>query len=64
MIAPVPRKNHDKVAHQWLSEGFAEFTAGLVLEKTGGPARARDFRGKEKRLILGAPSPERARRIA
>lgn len=37
---------------QWLSEGFAEFTAGLVLEKTGGPARARDFWSKAQKFIV------------
>jgi hypothetical protein len=37
---------------QWLSEGFAEFTAGLVLEKTGGPARARDFWAKAQKFIV------------
>ena len=40
---------------QWLSEGFAEFTAGLVLEKTGGPARARDYWEKARKFILETP---------
>jgi hypothetical protein len=40
---------------QWLSEGFAEFTAGLVLEKTGGPARARDFWSKAQKFIVETP---------
>jgi len=40
---------------QWISEGFAEFTAGLVLEKTGGPARARDFWAKAQKFILEVP---------
>jgi hypothetical protein len=40
---------------QWLSEGFAEFTAALVLEKRGGTARAADFWEKARLWILAKP---------
>jgi hypothetical protein len=40
---------------QWLSEGFAEFSAALVLENTGGLKRASDFWEKTRRRILESP---------
>jgi hypothetical protein len=36
---------------QWLSEGFAEFTASLVLERTGGVRRFHDFWEKSRKFI-------------
>ena len=40
---------------QWLSEGFAEFTAGLVLEHTGGLRKANNFWERERRWIVMKP---------
>lgn len=37
---------------QWLSEGFAEFSAALVLEHTAGAKRVADFWEKQRRWIL------------
>jgi hypothetical protein len=37
---------------QWLSEGFAEFTAALVLEHASGAKRTADFWEKQRRWIL------------
>jgi hypothetical protein len=37
---------------QWLSEGFAEFTAGLVLQQTTGTPAYNTFWEKKRRLIL------------
>lgn len=38
---------------QWLCEGFAEFAAGLAVEATGGPRKARDFWKKTQSEIVG-----------
>jgi len=43
-----PRSYHDA----WLSEGFAEFTSGIVLEVRKGPAATNDFYEKKRKLIL------------
>jgi len=40
---------------QWLSEGFAEFTAALVLQQTGGWPVYDDFLEKARRNILEKP---------
>jgi hypothetical protein len=40
---------------QWLSEGFAEFTAGLVLEERGGWKAASSFWEKKRRHVLDMP---------
>jgi len=40
---------------QWLSEGFAEFTAGLVLQQSGGWKTYNDFFEKARRHILEKP---------
>ncbi|HEV7920976.1 MAG TPA: M1 family aminopeptidase [Thermoanaerobaculia bacterium] len=40
---------------QWLSEGFAEFTAGLVLEERGGWMAASRFWEKKRRHVLDTP---------
>jgi hypothetical protein len=40
---------------QWLSEGLAEFSAALELEKSGGPRRADDFWEKARQAILEKP---------
>jgi hypothetical protein len=40
---------------QWLSEGFAEFTAGLVLEERGGWKGASRFWEKKRRHVLDTP---------
>jgi hypothetical protein len=46
---------------QWLSEGFAEFTAALVAQQTGGWARYNHFFERARRKILEKP---RGARIA
>jgi Peptidase family M1 domain len=40
---------------QWLSEGFAEFTAGLVAQFTGGLSKGDAFWEKARRWILWKP---------
>jgi hypothetical protein len=40
---------------QWLSEGFAEFSAGLVLEYTGGLRKANNFWEHGRRWIVMKP---------
>jgi aminopeptidase N len=40
----------------WLSEGFAEFSAGLVLEHTGRLKKANEFWERERRWILTKPA--------
>lgn len=40
---------------QWLSEGFAEFSAGLVLEHTGGLRKAGAFWERARRWIVAKP---------
>ncbi|HKO59188.1 MAG TPA: M1 family aminopeptidase, partial [Thermoanaerobaculia bacterium] len=40
---------------QWLSEGFAEFTAGLVIEERGGWKAASRFWEKKRRHVLDTP---------
>ncbi len=40
---------------QWLSEGFAEFTAALVLQYTGGLGKSNAFWEKARRWILWKP---------
>ena len=40
---------------QWLSEGFAEFSAGLVLELTRGQAAADRFWQRRRQLVLEDP---------
>jgi aminopeptidase N len=40
---------------QWLSEGFAEFTAALVAQFTGGVGKANSFWEKARRWILWKP---------
>jgi len=40
----------------WLSEGFAEFSAGLVLEHTGHLKKANEFWERERRWILTKPA--------
>ena len=40
---------------RWLSEGFAEFTASLVVEKAGGPKKIADYWEKARRRILATP---------
>jgi hypothetical protein len=40
---------------QWLSEGFAEFTAALVLQQGGGWPKYNDFFEKARRHILEKP---------
>jgi hypothetical protein len=40
---------------RWLSEGFAEFTASLVIESSGGAAKANDYWEKARRRILATP---------
>lgn len=40
---------------QWLSEGFAEFTAALVLEYTADPSKAFDFWKKSRKAIFERP---------
>ncbi len=40
---------------QWLSEGLAEFTAGLVLQQNGGWPTYNDFFEKARRHILETP---------
>ncbi len=45
------RSYHD----QWLSEGFAEFTASLVVQNTGGWDRYNKFWEKKRRYILDKP---------
>jgi hypothetical protein len=39
----------------WLSEGFAEFTASLVLQRASGAARANAFWERARRAILEKP---------
>jgi aminopeptidase N len=38
---------------QWLSEGFAEFTAGLMVEVTSGRRKADDYWGQKRSDVLG-----------
>ncbi|MEP7133000.1 MAG: M1 family aminopeptidase, partial [Acidobacteriota bacterium] len=40
---------------QWLSEGFAEFSAGLVLEHTGGLKRSAAFWERTRRQVVFKP---------
>ena len=40
---------------QWLSEGFSEFTAGLVVQMTGGWNKYNNFWEKKRRYILEKP---------
>lgn len=40
---------------QWLSDGFAEFTAGVVLEERGGWKAASRFWEKKRRHVLDTP---------
>ncbi len=40
---------------RWLSEGFAEFTAALVIESVGGAGKADDYWERARRRILAAP---------
>ncbi|MBV8519447.1 MAG: hypothetical protein JO197_18795 [Acidobacteria bacterium] len=40
---------------QWLSEGFAEFTAAVVLQQTGGQKKYDDFWERARRRILEKP---------
>jgi hypothetical protein len=40
---------------EWISEGFSEFTAALVLQQTGGWAKYNDFWEKKRRHILDKP---------
>jgi len=40
---------------RWLSEGFAEYTAALVIESAGGAKRAEDYWEKARRRILATP---------
>ncbi len=40
---------------QWLSEGFAEFSAALVLEQAEGRKRYLDFLEKARKRVLGRP---------
>ncbi|HUP61021.1 MAG TPA: M1 family aminopeptidase [Thermoanaerobaculia bacterium] len=40
---------------QWISEGFAEFTAGLVLQNTGGWPRYNHFFEQHRKTILEKP---------
>lgn len=40
---------------QWLSEGFAEFSAALVLQATGGGPKFNDFWEKARRWIVEKP---------
>ena len=46
----------DSYRDQWLSEGFAEFTAGLVIEHTAGPAKSADFWERARKNILEKPA--------
>lgn len=46
----------DTYHDQWLSEGFAEFTAALVLELTVGPKKAGDYWDKARKDILEKPA--------
>lgn len=46
----------DTYHDQWLSEGFAEFTAALVLEITVGPKKAADYWDKARKDILEKPA--------
>jgi hypothetical protein len=39
----------------WLDEGFAEFTAGLVLQQTGGMKKYNDFWESARKFIVGRP---------
>jgi len=41
---------------QWLSEGFAEFTAGLVIETAEGQRKAADFWDKARKGIFDKPA--------
>lgn len=43
-----PKTYHD----EWISEGFAEFTAGLVLQQTGGWPKYNGFMERKRRVIL------------
>lgn len=45
------RSYHDA----WISEGFAEFTAALVAQQTGGWGRYRDFWEKARKTIMERP---------
>jgi aminopeptidase N len=40
---------------QWLSEGFAQFSASLVLESAGGPAKFNQFWERSRQWILKQP---------
>ncbi len=41
---------------RWISEGFAEFTASLVIEAAGGAKRAADYWERARRRILSTPT--------
>jgi len=45
----------DSYRDQWLSEGLAEFTAAMVVQRTGGPRRFQDYWEKARRRITGKP---------
>jgi hypothetical protein len=40
---------------RWLSEGFAEFTAAMVIEATGGAKKGEDYWERGRRRILETP---------
>jgi len=40
---------------QWLSEGFAEFSAALWLQRTAGPKKFNDYWEKNRKWIVGKP---------
>src|SRR5262249_16591085 len=40
---------------QWLSEGFAEFSAALWLQRTAGSKKFNDYWEKSRKCILGKP---------
>jgi hypothetical protein len=40
---------------RWISEGFAEYTASLVLEASGGAKRSEEYWEKARRRILDTP---------
>jgi hypothetical protein len=46
----------DTYRDQWLSEGLAEFTAGLVLEVSGGPKKAAEFWDNARKRIVEKPA--------
>jgi len=46
-----PATYHD----EWLSEGFSDFTASLVLQRTGGPKKYNDFWESARKYIVMKP---------